>query len=185
MNNHGQGAMEYLMTYGWAILVVMIVGVVIWQLGVFSPGTGGTTLKDWNKLQPLVASTSWVAAPAAANTFTASFNNVVGTQIRINSISANELISNTICTSGTSVGQVNNVPYGTCAASGVCAPTIAGQEVLVNTGNLIKLQIICPVAAAKNRGDVYQVAVAINYTTWVGLAVINHVENGTIRGTAE
>jgi hypothetical protein len=40
IGSKGQGAMEYLMTYGWAILVVMIVGVVLWQLGIFS-GTGG------------------------------------------------------------------------------------------------------------------------------------------------
>jgi len=34
----GQGAMEYLMTYGWAILVVMVVGIVMWQMGVFNVG---------------------------------------------------------------------------------------------------------------------------------------------------
>jgi hypothetical protein len=33
--------MEYLMTYGWAILVVIIVGVVLWQMGIFNP-SGGT-----------------------------------------------------------------------------------------------------------------------------------------------
>jgi len=41
MNKKGQGAMEYLMTYGWAILVVLIVGIVLWQLGIFS-GLGGS-----------------------------------------------------------------------------------------------------------------------------------------------
>lgn len=30
--------MEYLMTYGWAILVVMVVGVAMWQLGFFNMG---------------------------------------------------------------------------------------------------------------------------------------------------
>jgi len=30
--------MEYLMTYGWAILVVIIVGIVLWQMGVLNPG---------------------------------------------------------------------------------------------------------------------------------------------------
>jgi len=34
--------MEYLMTYGWAILVAMVVGIVMWQLGVFDVG-GHTT----------------------------------------------------------------------------------------------------------------------------------------------
>lgn len=33
----GQGAMEYLMTYGWAILIVVIVGVALAALGVFNP----------------------------------------------------------------------------------------------------------------------------------------------------
>jgi len=33
-NKKGQGAMEYLMTYGWAILIVLVAGVVLFQLGV-------------------------------------------------------------------------------------------------------------------------------------------------------
>lgn len=32
--------MEYLMTYGWAIIIVVIVGVALWRLGVFTPSTG-------------------------------------------------------------------------------------------------------------------------------------------------
>jgi len=40
MKKTGQGAMEYLMTYGWAILVVIIVGVVLWQMGLFNPTPG-------------------------------------------------------------------------------------------------------------------------------------------------
>ena len=35
----GQTALEYLMTYGWAILIVIIVGAALYSLGVFSPGT--------------------------------------------------------------------------------------------------------------------------------------------------
>jgi len=34
-----QGAMEYLMTYGWAILVIAVVLGVLYQLGVFNPAT--------------------------------------------------------------------------------------------------------------------------------------------------
>lgn len=36
MNNKSQEAMEILLTYGWAILIVMIVGIVLWQLGIFN-----------------------------------------------------------------------------------------------------------------------------------------------------
>ena len=39
MNKRAQSAMEYLMTYGWAILVVLIALGALFYLGVFSPTT--------------------------------------------------------------------------------------------------------------------------------------------------
>ncbi len=33
----GQSALEYLVTYGWAILAIVIVAGVLWYLGVFNP----------------------------------------------------------------------------------------------------------------------------------------------------
>ena len=35
----GQGALEYLMTYGWALLVIVIVGAALYALGVLNPQT--------------------------------------------------------------------------------------------------------------------------------------------------
>src|SRR3989344_379178 len=35
----GQVAMEFLMTYGWAILIILIAVAALWLLGVFSPST--------------------------------------------------------------------------------------------------------------------------------------------------
>ena len=46
----GQGAMEYLMTYGWAILVVIIVGIVLWKTGLF--GTSATGASGFDVLVP-------------------------------------------------------------------------------------------------------------------------------------
>jgi hypothetical protein len=53
-----QSAMEYLMTYGWAILIVIIVAAALYALGIFNPATytgrvptGFTTLgtpTDWD-----------------------------------------------------------------------------------------------------------------------------------------
>ncbi len=46
MVRKGQSALEYMMTYGWAILVIVIVAAVLYSLGIFSPsssiGTGFT-----------------------------------------------------------------------------------------------------------------------------------------------
>lgn len=38
----GQGALEYLMTYGWALLIIVVVGAALFALGVFSPQTRST-----------------------------------------------------------------------------------------------------------------------------------------------
>ena len=36
MRKKGQAAMEYLMTYGWAILIIIVVIGALWKMGVFS-----------------------------------------------------------------------------------------------------------------------------------------------------
>ncbi len=36
-SRRGQAALEFLMTYGWAILVILIVLAVLWQWGLFNP----------------------------------------------------------------------------------------------------------------------------------------------------
>lgn len=38
MYKRGQSALEYLMTYGWAILIIVLVGAALYFLGVFAPG---------------------------------------------------------------------------------------------------------------------------------------------------
>ncbi len=37
-NKRGQSALEYLVTYGWAILAIVVVAAVLWYFGVFNPG---------------------------------------------------------------------------------------------------------------------------------------------------
>jgi hypothetical protein len=37
-NNKGQSALEFLLTYGWAILLVLILTVLLWQQGLFNLG---------------------------------------------------------------------------------------------------------------------------------------------------
>jgi hypothetical protein len=39
MQRKAQAAMEYLMTYGWAILIVIIVAAAMYALGIFNPAT--------------------------------------------------------------------------------------------------------------------------------------------------
>jgi hypothetical protein len=39
MKKKGQGALEYLMTYGWALLIIVVVGAALYALGVLNPAT--------------------------------------------------------------------------------------------------------------------------------------------------
>ncbi len=43
----GQSALEYLMTYGWALLIIAIVAIALWRLGVFTPMTKEQVLKEF------------------------------------------------------------------------------------------------------------------------------------------
>jgi len=75
------------MTYGWAILVVMIVGVVLWQLGVFNVGQGNLVTTGFVKMQPLTPSIAY-----RDRNFTGSFTNALGTTVRLGNITINETI---------------------------------------------------------------------------------------------
>jgi hypothetical protein len=52
-----QSAMEYLMTYGWAILIVIIVAAALYALGVFNPAT--FTGRTATGFQTIGAPTDW------------------------------------------------------------------------------------------------------------------------------
>ncbi|MFC2162399.1 hypothetical protein ACFLRF_01845 [Candidatus Altiarchaeota archaeon] len=53
-SNKAQAAVEYLMTYGWAILVILVVGVVIWQMGILEIGKQYTPGKrGFSQIKPL------------------------------------------------------------------------------------------------------------------------------------
>lgn len=53
-NTRGQASLEFLMTYGWALLVIGVVMVVLWQWGLFTPqGTTKQTYMGFWGLMPV------------------------------------------------------------------------------------------------------------------------------------
>ena len=38
-----QSALEYMMTYGWAILIIVVVAVILYSMGIFNPSSSITT----------------------------------------------------------------------------------------------------------------------------------------------
>ncbi len=127
MNNQGQGAMEYLMTYGWAILVVMIVGVVLWELGVFNSGQGNPVETGFVRLNPLMPSVVY------KNTiFNGTFVNNAGVPIRVMSVAMNETITRGNCTISPPSSPVMSGGVFNLAAT-VCpqVPTGAAYNIVV------------------------------------------------------
>jgi hypothetical protein len=75
-NSRGQAALEYLMTYGWAILVILIVGIALWQMGVFSPPATPPGCSGFSQLMPL-------DTQLKGKTMTAVLSNEAGTKLKI------------------------------------------------------------------------------------------------------
>ncbi|MFC2162400.1 hypothetical protein ACFLRF_01850 [Candidatus Altiarchaeota archaeon] len=156
----GQGAMEYLMTYGWAILVVMIVGIVMWQLGIFSMGTTTVTATGFSKIKPQLAGTGLTAGGG----FTGVFTNGVGTSINVDTAASTvtDILTNATCSGGVTLAQGTN-------------PITAGSNfVLTSSG--------CSTGTA---GDVYSIRVRVNYSVTIGTVSTDHMETGTVRGPRE
>ena len=80
-----QSAMEYLMTYGWAILIVIIVAAALFALGVFNPATyTQSTATGFTGFQ--IPSGGWQFTSGGQLTLMAS--NMAGANIGITNITA-------------------------------------------------------------------------------------------------
>ena len=77
----GQGALEYLQTYSWAILVVLIVGVVLWQLGIFGSHSGSNTSSGFTAMKILNPSIIY-RENTEDNAFNFTFVNAAGIRAR-------------------------------------------------------------------------------------------------------
>ncbi len=154
--------MEYLMTYGWAILVVMIVGVVMWQLGIFNMGSTSLTFSGFSKIKPQLAGTA-LDSTGAANII---FTNGAGATI--------DPYENTVSIAGlndedTCMGTI--VPSG---GDNVNSIAVGSNFLVTATG-----------CVSGSRGSVYQIRVIIPYDVDIGGITTAHTETGIIRGPYE
>ena len=161
LNSKGQGAMEYLMTYAWAILVVLIVGVVLYQMGIFSQSGATITTTGFTQLKLISQVTSY----DHDGNFQASLLNTLGTPFQVTDARIEEGNPATVCTA--------------VAVKGVTMPA----NVTVNTGEAF--QIIGTGCNIKQLQEPYYVHLNVSYTVSTGNTQTAHVEYGTIQGKAE
>jgi hypothetical protein len=80
----GQTAVEYLMTYGWAILIILIVAGVLAYYGIFAPsGFLGPTARGFGQVQVL---SPW--SLATTGTLTLNVENRVGETINVTQVNS-------------------------------------------------------------------------------------------------
>ncbi|MCK4531472.1 MAG: hypothetical protein KAT94_01270, partial [Candidatus Aenigmarchaeota archaeon] len=84
-NKKAQSAMEYLMTYGWAILIVIIVAAALYALGVFNPAT--FTGRQATGFQVIGAPSDWDLASTGSLKLKMS-NNKLPSQVIIYTVTA-------------------------------------------------------------------------------------------------
>ena len=98
MERKGQAAMEYLMTYGWAILIVIIVAAALYALGVFNPATwtGSRATGFANIGAP--ASGAWkLDASAGSNQMVVVLKNNLPSRIQIDPTQVSVRVGSTDC----------------------------------------------------------------------------------------
>ncbi|HEX08317.1 MAG TPA: hypothetical protein ENG38_00725 [Thermoplasmatales archaeon] len=166
----GQGAMEYLMTYGWAIMVVMIVGVVLWQMGVFNLGGSRTTATGFEKIKPLNPGDIKVSSAGGGN-ISIVFTNVAGGTITITS--ANVTFS---APPGVSCTTAHVTPMGGTAID------LSAASATIPQAGTFQLDVTGCAGGTLTSGASYVADVNIVYQIEVGGFTRTNVETGTIRG---
>ena len=80
--HRSQSALEYMMTYGWAILIIVIVAVVLYSMGIFSP----SSFLSFSGITGLSGFQPASAACASNGQMIVKLSNSFGYQVSINSI---------------------------------------------------------------------------------------------------
>jgi len=130
MSLKAQSALDFLMTYGWALLIISLVIAGMFMLGVFDTGSFvGTRASGFVQVSPV----GWQVTPAGV--FKVMFKNNAGTDITITSVNAT-LGASTMPTNSTAVpilngeqtGQLALGSFGTQSGSYTVRVTIAYND---------------------------------------------------------
>jgi hypothetical protein len=151
----GQTAVEYLMTYGWAILIILIVAGVLAYYGIFAPaGFLGPTARGFGQVQVL---NPW-SVTASTGDVALNLGNRVGEAITITGI--------TYVIDGTTYAPATVTPAATALSSG---------------DNGVYEFTDAPTHPTGSAGDTYTATVTISYTVGSGSTVFT--STGTLSGT--
>ena len=166
MQRKAQSALEYMMTYGWAILIIVIVAAVLYSLGIFNPtastGPAVTGFTPFSALAQTCGPTKGLQIQ---------FGNDAGSTATINWIA----VTTGTGLSAASANGTKVLVGSTWYLSGGGAVT-SGNSFIVNTTSFGGET--CPTT-----GGHYSATVEIGYSTSSSLGTVKQVATGTVSGT--
>ncbi len=155
MKAKAQSALEYMMTYGWAILIIVIVAAVLFSLGIFSPSSSvGPTATGF---APFVT----LSQSCGPSGLVVQLGNDAGAPVTVD-------FANVTTSTGITGLHSNGNETSLAPTTGVA---ISGGSVTLNWGT----HGDCATAGAR-----YSASVTVTYTTTSG----TFVTPGTVTGTA-
>ncbi len=154
MSIKSQSALEYMMTYGWAILVIVIVAGVLYSLGIFSPASSlSSTVTGFSNLGSVTGECT------ANGVLRISLGDSTGYLINITSVTAKS-----------STGQISTFkPNSTVDPNPIIQPT---------SSYIFSVPNVCPAAGSR-----YSLAVTVNYTEPGQVFSGPYQSTGTVAGT--
>ena len=155
-SKRSQSALEYMMTYGWAILIIVIVAVILYSMGIFNPISSVTTTSTG--FSPFVVSS------AVCNSGGLSFSINTGA---LPNLATSVTLNKVYITSSSGTNSLNNQVYPL-------------NPIILTSGKstVLRLPIVC------SSGSKFSLSSKIeySYSTAAGNVVTN--ATGTISGTA-
>ena len=155
-SKRSQSALEYMMTYGWAILIIVIVAVILYSMGIFNPSSSITTTS--------VGFSPFVVSTAVCNSGGLSFSINTGA---LPNLATSVTLNKVYITSSSGTNSLNNQVYPL-------------NPIILTSGKstVLRLPIVC------SSGSKFSLSSKIeySYSTAAGGVVTN--ATGTISGTA-
>ena len=133
----GQSALEYMMTYGWAILIIVIVAVILYSMGIFNPRASVTATSSG--FSPFAASAAVCSGTTLTIAFTAGGlpNGASSATIKSFALTSPTGVSGvgtfTIPSAAVSPGSVFNVSATATCTSGVAFSASGNMTYQVST----------------------------------------------------
>ena len=155
-----------MMTYGWAILVVMAVGIVLWQTGVLNPSGATNGKRGFSQLDIL----DWRMAKSNGDwNLTLVVQNNAKTIVELGD-------------TGDGAGAIA-LQGGSGICGGIVEPSGPFPITDFRPGQIMKIVFeLCPMDAELTYGDFYQMNVTIAYVN--PASGLPHLSNGVVWGPA-